>query len=254
MSATGIIADELTYTYPDGTPALRGVSLTVAPGECVAIAGANGAGKSTLLQQLNGVLTPGAGQVTIGEIAVTHATLPQVRRMVGTVFQDPDDQLFMPTVFDDVAFGPLNIGLTADEVRERVRNTLERLGVWHLRDRPPHRLSGGEKRRVAIASVLAMSPAILVLDEPSAGLDPRARRQLIETLSGLPQTKIIATHDLDMALDLAPRTVCLDAGTLAADGDTASLLRDGALMMACGLETPPLLAACPKCGHVRFQR
>jgi cobalt/nickel transport system ATP-binding protein len=241
MTAPRIAVDNLTYTYPDGTPALCGVSLEVVPGECMAIAGANGAGKSTLLQQLNGVLTPSSGSVTIGGIAVTHATLPQIRRMVGTVFQDADDQLFMPTVFDDIAFGPLNMGLGPDEVRARVQHTLERLGIAHLRNRPPHRLSGGEKRRVAIATVLAMSPAILVLDEPSAGLDPRGRRQLIELLRSLPQTKIIATHDLEMVLDLAPRTICLNAGGVAADGDTVTLLRDTALMEACGLETPPSL-------------
>lgn len=238
MSAPQIAVHNLTYAYPDGTPALRGVSLQVAAGENVALAGANGAGKSTLLQQLNGVLMPSAGTVSIGGSAVSHTTLPQIRRMVGTVFQDADDQLFMPTVFDDIAFGPLNMGLVPDEVRARAQHTMERLGIAHLAHRPPHRLSGGEKRRVAIATVLVMSPAILVLDEPSAGLDPRGRRQLIQLLRTLPQTMIIATHDLEMALELAPRTICLNAGEVAADGETASLLRDAALMEACSLEIP----------------
>jgi cobalt/nickel transport system ATP-binding protein len=164
------------------------------------------------------------------------------------VFQDPDDQLFMPTVFDDVAFGPLNLGLPPDEVEARVERALETVGAAHLRERPPYRLSGGEKRAVAIATVLSMSPDVLVLDEPTASLDPRSRRQLIALLAGFAHTKIIATHDLDFALELCGRTIVLQAGRVAADGPTAELLRDRALLEASHLELPIRLQACPVCG------
>ncbi len=187
----------------------------------------------------------------LGDLAVTSRTLAQVRQAVGAVFQDPDDQLFMPTVFDDVAFGPLNLELPEAECRQRVQLSLEQVGAWHLRARPPHRLSGGEKRRVAIAAVLAMSPAILALDEPSAGLDPQSRRQIIGLLKALPHTRIVATHDLEMALELCPRTICLRQGEIAADGATAAVLGDAALMEACGLEIPASLTPCPRCGAVK---
>jgi cobalt/nickel transport system ATP-binding protein len=249
MSAHILAAEALSFTYPDGTPALSGVSLTIQPGECVAIAGANGAGKSTLLAQLGGVLVPTSGAVKVGDTVAAHDTLPQIRQRVGTVFQDPDDQLFMPSVFEDVAFGPLNLGMTAEESRQRARRCLEQLGAWHLRDRRPHRLSGGEKRRVAIAAVLAMEPSILLLDEPTAGLDPKARRQTIGLLSGLRQTRIVATHDLEMVLELCPRTICLRGGEVVADGNSHELLRQSSLLDACGLEMPPSLRACPRCGY-----
>lgn len=252
MKGVGIQVEALSFTYPDGTPALRNVSLAVEPGECVTLAGANGAGKSTLLQLLGGVLVPDGGRAEIGGVAVTGRTLPEVRRLAGTVFQDPDDQLFMPTVLEDVAFGPLNMRLPEEECRHRARLALEQVGAWHLRERPPHRLSGGEKRRVAIATVLAMVPAILLLDEPSAGLDPASRRQLIGLLKDLPQTKIIATHDLELALELAPRAVCLHHGTVAADGDTAAVLADAGLMETCGLEVAACLKPCPHCGAPRI--
>lgn len=251
MIGAGVTLDAVSFTYPDGTHALNGVTLSVAPGECVALAGANGAGKSTLLQVLGGVLVPGEGSAVVGGAAVTSRTLAEVRRLAGTVFQDADDQLFMPTVFDDVAFGPLNMGLPEAECRRRAEAALEQVGALQLASRPPHRLSGGEKRRVAIAGVLAMSPAILLLDEPSSGLDPKSRRQLIGLLASLPQTKIIATHDLEMALEAAPRTVCLARGGIAADGSTAAVLGDAALMEACGLERPASLRPCPRCGSPR---
>jgi cobalt/nickel transport system ATP-binding protein len=246
-----LAAAGLSYTYPDGTPALRNVSLEVQPGESVAIVGANGAGKSTLLAQFGGVLVPASGSVTVGDTAVTQGSLPQIRRHVGMVFQDPDDQLFMPTVFDDVAFGPLNLGLPVEECRQRARHCLEQVGAWHLGGRPPHRLSGGEKRRVAIAAVLAMSPSILLLDEPTAGLDPSARRQAIELLRTLRQTRIVATHDLEMVLDLCPRTICLHKGEIVADGPSSGILRGQDLLEKCGLEMPPSLGACPRCGYTR---
>lgn len=238
MSAPAIVLRGLAHAYADGTPALRGVDLRIEAGESVAIVGANGAGKSTLLLHLNGLLLPGAGSVAIEGQPVTRATLVAVRQRVGMVFQDADDQLFMPTVQDDVAFGPLNQGLAAAEVQRRVAAALAAVGAAHLAARAPYRLSGGEKRAVAIAGVLAMAPAILVLDEPSAGLDPAGRRRLIQLLRGLPQTRVIATHDLDLVLDLCPRVVVLHQGRVAADGAPRSVFADGALLQRCQLEPP----------------
>lgn len=228
----------LSHAYPDGTPALRGIDLRVAAGEALAVVGANGAGKSTLLLHLNGLLPAGSGSVRIEGIELTRATLPAVRRRVGYVFQDAEDQLFMPTVQDDVAFGPLNLGLDGAEVQRRVQAALAAVGAGALAARATHRLSGGEKRAVAIAGVLAMDPAILVLDEPSAGLDPAGRRRLIELLRGLPQTRIVATHDLDLVLDLCPRVLVLHAGRVAADGAPEQVFADAELLQRCGLEPP----------------
>ncbi|GAB4341233.1 MAG: ABC transporter ATP-binding protein [Desulfobulbaceae bacterium] len=247
MSHHIVSVRDLEYTYPDATPALAGVSFTIHHGESVAIVGANGAGKSTLLLHLNGYLTPQAGEVRIGDFLLTADTVQDVRRTVGMVFQDPDDQLFMASVFDDVAFGPLNLGLTLEEVEGRVEAALATVGVSELRDRPPHRLSTGQKRRVAIASVLAMSPDILVMDEPSAGLDPRARRRLMELLAGFTHTRIIATHDLDLVLDLCARTIVLHAGEVRADGSTKDIFADEALLTACRLEKPLRMQGCPVC-------
>lgn len=240
---------DLIHTYGDGTAAVRGISFRIHHGESVAVVGANGAGKSTLLLHLNGSLTPQGGTVRIGDFPLTRETLPEIRRTVGMIFQDPDDQLFMPTVAEDVAFGPLNLGLPPEEVEQRVRQALARVGVEHLRDRPPHRLSGGEKRAVSIATVLAMSPDILVLDEPSANLDPRARRLLIELLASFRHTKIIATHDLDLVLDLCPRTIVLKEGRIMADGPTGTIFDDDQLLADCHLEQPLRLQACPRCGR-----
>jgi cobalt/nickel transport system ATP-binding protein len=241
-------AQDLCYAYPDGTPALRGVSFRITHGESVGIIGANGAGKSTLLLHLNGVLTPTSGAVRVGGLEVTRKTLARVRRAVGMVFQDPDDQLFMPTVRDDVAFGPLNMGLTSAEVDERVRSALETVGCVDLAERPPYRLSGGQKRAAAIATVLAMSPDILALDEPTSGLDPWGRRRLLELLAGFAHTKVIAAHDLDMILCLCKRVIVLREGLVAADGPAADILRDEALLADSHLEKPPCLQACPVCG------
>jgi cobalt/nickel transport system ATP-binding protein len=239
---------DLKFHYPDQTAALAGVSFLIRHGESVAVVGANGAGKSTLLLHLNGYLTPTEGAVRIGDFQLTPGTVQDVRRTVGMVFQDPDDQLFMSTVFDDVAFGPLNLGLTPDEVRQRVEKALETVGVSHLRKRPPHRLSTGQKRRVAIASVLSMSPDILVMDEPSSGLDPRARSLLISLLKTFHHTKIIATHDLDMVVDLCERTIVMHEGLIRADGPTREIFGNEELLAASCLEKPLRMQGCPICG------
>jgi len=238
MSHHIVEVKDLVYNYPDATPALNGVTFRITHGEAVGIVGANGAGKSTLLMHLTGCLFPGAGSVRIGDHVLTRRNLNQVRSRVGMIFQDPDDQLFMPTVFDDVAFGPLNQGVSLGEVNALVESALERVGARHLKHRPPYKLSGGEKRRVAIATVLAMDPDILVMDEPSTGLDPRARRQLIELLKTFEHTKIIATHDLDLVLDLCERTIILHQGKVAADGKTREIFADEALLLENRLEKP----------------
>lgn len=238
---------EVKYAYPDKTEALCGVSVRITHGESVAVIGANGSGKTTLLSHLIGVLTPANGSVNIGGYPVTKETLPHIRRTVGMVFQNADDQLFMPTVYDDVAFGPLNLGLPPAEVDARVTSVLTTVGALHLKDRAPYRLSGGQKRAVSIAAVLAMEPSILVMDEPTAGLDPLARRQLINLLQTFEHTKIIATHDLDLVLDLCPRTVVLHAGTIIADGPTFEVFQNEQLLAAAHLEKPFRMQGCPVC-------
>ena len=253
MSHHLVEVKDLEYAYPDGTPVLRGVSFRITHGESVALIGANGAGKSTLLLQLNGCLVPQSGTVRVGDLPLNKETLSHVRRTVGLVFQDPDDQLFMPLVYDDVAFGPLNLGLPVAEVEERVNRALATVGALHLKDRPPYRLSGGEKRAVAIAAVLSMSPDILVMDEPTSYLDPKTRRQLIELLQTFHHTLIIASHDLDMVLDLCDRTIILQAGQVVADGPTRDLLQDDALLYASGLEKPLCMQGCPVCRDNRPQ-
>ncbi|HOC38840.1 MAG TPA: ABC transporter ATP-binding protein [Thermodesulfobacteriota bacterium] len=247
MSHHIVQAEDIHYRYPDGTIALSGVSFRITHGESVALVGANAAGKSTLLLHLNGYLMPTEGRLRIGDYHLTSGTLKYVRRSVGMVFQDPDDQLFMPTVFDDVAFGPLNLGLTEADVEEVVMRALETVGVAHLRNRPPYKLSGGEKRAVAIATVLAMSPDILVMDEPTSSLDPKSRSRLIALLKTFHHTKIIATHDLDMALDLCERTIVLHAGQIAADGSTRKLFQDQDLLERSGLEPPLSMQGCQVC-------
>lgn len=234
---------DLVYTYPDGTRALDGFSFEVGTGESLALVGANGAGKSTLLLHLNGYLTPREGSVTIDGTPVTQHALAEVRRKVGMLFQNSDDQLFMPTVLQDVAFGPLNMGLPPETAKARAGAVLERVGVSHLADRAPYHLSAGEKRAVAIATVLAMDPEIIVMDEPSSGLDPRARRRLIGLLGELDHTKVIATHDLDLALELCDRVIVLSQGRVAAEGDAGALLGDEEMLTSCGLELPLVLAA-----------
>jgi cobalt/nickel transport system ATP-binding protein len=248
MSHHTIDVEGLGFTYPDGTCALDGVSFHIGHGESIALVGANGAGKSTLLMHLNGLLSPSSGTVGIGGTPVTKGTLADIRKTVGRVFQDFDDQLFMPTVLEDVSFGPANLGLPEDDVLRRATEALDRVGALKLKDRPPYRLSGGEKRAVSIATVLAMNPAILVMDEPSSNLDPRARRRLIELLATFEHTKIIATHDLDLALDLCERTIVLHEGRVVADGATHTIFTDDVLLEASALERPAGLRPCAVCG------
>lgn len=232
-----LIVNDLHFSYPDGHTALSGVSLKLCEGDKVALVGPNGAGKSTLMLHLNGILG-GKGEVEIAGMRLTRDNLPAVRSMVGLVFQNPDDQLFSPTVFEDVAFGPLHMGLPEGEVRSRVDAALEAVRMTSYRDRLSHHLSVGEKKRIAIATVLSMQPSLLVLDEPSAGLDPRARRTLINLLRDLPITMLVSTHDMKLVQELFPRTVVMDEGRVVADGLTADILEDEALLTAHGLEKP----------------
>jgi cobalt/nickel transport system ATP-binding protein len=208
----------LAYAYPDGHQALYGVNLHVHQGERVGLLGPNGAGKTTLVLHLNGILTPGAGSVAVSGLPVTKQNVQEVRRRVGVVFQDPDDQLFMPSVRDDVAFGPANLGMRGKALEERVLDSLDKVGMAEFVDRPPHHLSFGQRRRVAVATVLAMEPEILVLDEPSSNLDPASRRELADILRSLDVTLLMVTHDLPYALELCPRSVVLSDGMIVADG------------------------------------
>jgi cobalt transport protein ATP-binding subunit len=228
----------LHFRYPDGTEALRGIDLRVARGEKVALVGPNGAGKSTLMLHLNGILLPSHGSVEVAGIRVDRSTLRRVRAEVGLVFQDPDDQLFSPTVFEDVAFGPLHMGLPVEEIHERVERALAAVGMAGFEDRMPHRLSLGQRKRVALATVLSMDPSVLAFDEPSAGLDPRGRRELIGLLRELPQTLLVSSHDMRLVAEVFPRTVVVDGGRIVADGPTEVILGDEALLAAHGLEAP----------------
>jgi cobalt/nickel transport system ATP-binding protein len=234
----------LKYRYHDGTEALRGVSFSVAPGECVALLGPNGSGKSTLLLHLNGILPEklsGDGAVKILGEPVSAKNIETIRRRVGLVFQDPDDQLFCPTVQEDVAFGPQQLGLAEADVAARVEKALAQTGLAGFGRRATHHLSHGEKRRVCLAGVLACEPAILILDEPTSDLDPRGRREFKALLRRISATKLIATHDLELAVELCARTIILDHGQIVADGRTVELLADEPLMLAHGLERPHIL-------------
>jgi cobalt/nickel transport system ATP-binding protein len=242
MSTPVLDVQGLAYAYPDGHQALYGVDLHVHRGERVALLGPNGAGKTTLVLHLNGILGAGSGQgagsVSVSGLPVAKANLAEVRRRVGIVFQDPDDQLFMGSVRADVGFGPANLGLRGSALERRVMAALEQVGMAEHADRPPHHLSFGQRRRVAVATVLAMEPEILVLDEPSSNLDPASRRELADILRSLDVTVLMVTHDLPYALELCPRSVVLSGGTVVADGSTYDVLTDDALMRAHRLELP----------------
>jgi cobalt/nickel transport system ATP-binding protein len=238
VAAPAVAVRAVTYSYPDGSEALHGVDLAIEPGERVALLGPNGAGKTTLLLHLNGIFLPSDGDVRIGGLAVEKANFKEIRRRVGLVFQDPDDQLFMPSVRDDVAFGPANLGLRGAALDERVAAALAAVGMGDAADRPPHHLSFGQRRRVAVATVLAMDPQVLVLDEPTSNLDPAARRDLVDILTSLAITQIIATHDLPFALELCPRAVVINSGVVVADGPTPEVLGDAELLAANRLELP----------------
>ena len=230
--------DDVHDRDPNGYEALCGVSFCITHGEKVALVGANGAGKSTLLLHTNGLLIPSQGEVVMGGIKLTRRTLPLVRQSVGLVFQDSDNQLFMPTVEEDVAFGPSNMRLEPEEIRRRVTEALDAVGALHLRGASPFRLSGGQKKRVAIATVLSMEPSVLVMDEPTSNLDPRARRQIIDLIRRFGHTTLIATHDMEMVLDLCDRTIVMKQGRIVADGSTRHVFGDLALLEECGLEQP----------------
>ncbi len=228
----------LAYAYPDGHQALFGVDLHVHQGERVALLGPNGAGKTTLVLHLNGILTAGAGSVSVSGLPVGKEHLREIRRRVGVVFQDPDDQLFLGSVRQDVAFGPANLGVRGAELDTRVMTALDQVGMADYADRPPHHLSFGQRRRVAVATVLAMQPEVLVLDEPSSNLDPASRRELADILRSLDVTVLMVTHDLPYALELCPRSVVLSDGVVVADGATYDVLTDDTLMAAHRLELP----------------
>lgn len=238
-SGTGrVVIDHLHHVYPDGTEALRGIHLVVEPGERVAVVGPNGAGKSTLLLHLNGILEPTHGSVSIDGVTVDRATARQIRAKVGLVFQDPDDQLFSPTVREDVAFGPTNMGLSEADIHDRVERALAAVGMSGSERRVPHHLSMGQRKRISVATVLSMDPTILVFDEPTAGLDPRGRRGFMALLAGRSETLLASSHDMAMVAEVFPRVVIIDAGELVADGPTAELLADEPLLLAHGLEKP----------------
>ena len=240
MHHNPITIENLSYTYPDGTQALRNINLTIKANQRVALIGANGSGKSTLQLHLNGIILPQEGTVTVGEWSVTAQNLQQIRNFVGLVFQNPDDQLFMPTVWEDVAFGPMNQGLRDEKLINRVCQAMEAVGIDpdYYGQRNTDNLSGGEKKRIAIAGVLAMNPQVLVFDEPSAQLDPRSRRQLINLLQGLQLTQLIATHDLDLALELCDRTVVLSQGQVVFDGETEEVMSNSEFLEQHALELP----------------
>lgn len=236
MSHHYIQFTDVSYTYPTGTKALNGISFRISHGEKVALLGRNGAGKSTVIQLTDGLLLPDAGEVNIGDVPVSKKTLRLIRQSVGLVFQNPDDQLFMPTVEEDVAFGPMNMGLPREEVERRVKMALRSVGCEDLRHRSPDNLSGGQKRRVAIATVLSMEPSILVLDEPSSNLDWDARRDLMEIIKNFDHTCLIATHDIGLLRSLCPRTIVIDQGRILADTLTDRVFKDKALLTRIGMQ------------------
>lgn len=238
MSVPALEVRDLSFSYPDGTPVLHSIDFHVHPGERVALLGPNGAGKTTLVLHLNGIFSADSGSVTVAGLPAVEENIHEIRRRTGLVFQDPDDQLFMPTVRQDVAFGPANFGMHGSDLDDRVVAALEAVGMLDVIDRPPHHLSLGQRRRVAVATVLAMQPEILVLDEPSSNLDPASRHELAHILEALDITMLMVTHDLPYALELCERSLVMNNGRIVADGPTAAILADRELMRANRLELP----------------
>lgn len=251
MSHHKLEVKNLHFSYPDGHEAVKNISFIIHHGESVGIIGANGAGKSTLLMLLMGVLFPDAGEVLVGDVHVTKKTLSMIRQRLGMVFQDPDDQLFMTSVYDDVAFGPRNYKLDESEVEDRVMKALELVGIKHLKDRAPFKLSGGEKRAAAIAAVLSMQPDVLIMDEPTSALDPKSRRRIMNLLNSFDHTKIVTSHDLDMVFETCKRIIVINKGEIVADGTTAEVLTNVRLLDSCGLEMPLSIQNCPICGTTK---
>ena len=252
MSHHKVEVRNLHFSYPDGHEALRDISFTIYHGESVGIIGANGAGKSTILMLLMGILFPDSGEVLVGDVHLTKKTLPMIRQRLGLVFQNPDDQLFMTNVYDDVAFGPRNYKLDEEDVNDRVMKALELVGISELKDRAPFKLSGGEKRAASIASVLSMEPDVLIMDEPTSALDPKARRRVIELLNSFKHTKIITSHDLDLVLETCKRVIVVENGKISADGASNEILTDRNLLDSCGLELPLSIQTCPICGKSKI--
>jgi cobalt/nickel transport system ATP-binding protein len=238
MSHHLVIADNLSFEYPDGTKALSSVSFEIFHGDSVGIIGPNGAGKSTLINHLNGCLLGTSGCIKVGDIVLDRRTRREIRKQVGVVFQNPDDQLFMSRIYDDVAFGPENLGLSGEVLEKRVREALQMLNIWDLRNKPPHQLSDGQKRAGAVATVLSMHPNVLVMDEPASNLDPKNRRKLIDFLNNFHHTKIIVSHDLDFIWDTCERTILLVNGRVIKDGKTSDILKDKETLESCSLELP----------------
>lgn len=243
--------DHIHYTYPDGNKAVEDFSATILHGEPVGLIGANGAGKSTLLNLLMGILQPDQGEVRIGGVGLTKKTLPSIQQRLGMVFQDPNHQLFMSSVYEDVAFGPRNMGLSEDEVQKSAIAALEQVEIAHLKDRAPFKLSEGEKRMASIATVLSMHPDILVMDEPTSSLDSKARRNVISLVKSFEHTRIITSHDLDMIFEVCSRVILVNKGRLIADGPAKKILTDEALLKENGLELPFALQNCPVCSGKR---
>lgn len=251
MSHHTVEVRNLHFSYPDEHEALKDISFTIFHGESVGIIGVNGAGKSTILMLLMGILFPDSGEVLIGDVHLTKKTLPMIRQRVGMVFQNPDDQLFMTNIYDDVAFGPRNYKLDEKEVESRVMGALELVGISELKNRAPFRLSGGEKRAASIACVLSMQPDVLIMDEPTSALDPKARRRVISLLNSFTHTKIITSHDLDLVLETCQRVIVVKNGKITADGVTNEILTNRELLDSCGLELPLSIQTCPICGDLK---
>ena len=242
---TAIEISHLSFTYPDGHQALKELNLSVERGECLGLVGPNGAGKSTLLLHLNGLIPSPNGAVRILGEVITKQSLPGVRQKVGMVFQNPDDQLFCPTLFEDVAFGPLNSQVPAEEIPGRVAQALKKVGLEGFEQRSPHHMSVGEKRKASLATILSMDPEIIVLDEPSSNLDPRSRKELIRLLASFTETRIVATHDLEMVLQLCDRVALMGRGSIVEIGKPEEVLTNEALLKSQGLELPEVLRIAP---------